>query len=736
MFDRLQWSRPLVGWVLALLFATTSPLILRGADVPVRQEHVGQFLTIEAPLSDNVVFSVRRAIEDLKSQAVKGKKAYLVLEMRKGSSQFHHAYALADLLTSDATVGVTTVAWIPEPLSGVHGFVALSCQEIVMRPEATLGDLGNGQPLTADEQLIIRSIVDRRRNRKVTPEIATALMDPQQALVQVTVERKAGEPEKVVATTAEVERLRSDGVVVKDPRTIKEAGEVKLFTGQEARSLDIIAVQTASDRSAVADLYDLPLEALREKPVAKGEIQAAVIEVRDPLDAVNTAFIKRQIERAETGQVQLIVFVLDGPGGYNYECLDLAQTLAGLKEDHVRTVAFIPRQAAAGETVIALGCDDIYLAPSATIGEIGLAVEKLAPNDRENARRILEQGLENLAEAKGRPPALIRSMLDREMEVFQVTHKHKGTVDFKSEAEIAHSGGDWIKGPLVPETKRGSLLIVDGIRATELQLAQGTINDLGELRGQLGISEESVLRPMKKTWVDSVVFLLNRRDVTVLLFFMMMMSWYFEAVTGTGVFAIGSFLCMALFFWSRVLGGTADTLELMLFLIGIGLLLLEIFVIPGFGVFGIVGILLMLVSVIMASQTFVGAVDPERDLMAATRTLTGLGGAVAAVIVTGLILSRFLPAIPLLRDMVLVPPGADGTSTQAPRLRPDLVDEQASLIGKTGRAVTMLRPAGKVEIDGRLIEVISEGGFIAEGSEVEIVHASKQRIVVRSSSLA
>lgn len=729
MSDRRQWIPLLVFWgaIAVLLSGQPAP----AADV----ERVGQFLTIEAPLGDHIILNVRRTIEDLKSQAVKGKKAYLVLEVRKGTSPFHHAYALADLLSSDAAVGVTTVAWVPEPLTGIHSFVALACQEIVMAPTASIGDLGNGQPLTPDEQMIVRSIAERRRNRKLSPEVVNALLDPQQTLVQVTVEAKPGESEQRVTTLAEVERLRAAGAVIKDPRTVKEAGETKLFTGEEARALDIIATATATDRGAIAAMYDLPLEALREKPVVEGKLQAAVIEVRDPLDAVNTAFIKRQIQRAETGQVQVIVFILDGPGGYNFECLDLAQTLAALGEDNVRTVAYIPEHAAAGETVIALGCDEIYLAPAATLGAIGQAIDKLGPNDRENARRILETGLEELAKAKHRPPALVRAMLDPETEVFQVTHKHKGTTSFMTEAEIAHAGGDWIKGPLVPESKRGSLLTVDGIRATELQLARGTIGGIDELRNQLGIAADAVLRPMKKTWVDSVVFLLNRRDVTVLLFFMMMLSWYFEAVTGTGAFAIGSFLCMALFFWSRVLGGTADSLELMLFVIGIGLLLLEIFVIPGFGVFGVVGILLMLVSVIMASQTFVGAIDPERDILAATKTLTGLGGAIAAVIVTGLVLSRFLPSIPLLRDMVLAPPSADAGSP-VPKLRPELVDEQGALIGKTGRAVTMLRPSGKVEIDGRLVEVTSEGGFIAEGSEVEVIHASKQRIVVRSAALS
>jgi membrane-bound serine protease (ClpP class) len=695
---------------------------------------VGQFVTIDKPISDEVVLGVRRALNDLKMQATQGKKAYLVLEIHKGSSPFHHVYALADLLSSDASIGVTTVAWIPEPLVGVHAFPALACQEVVMAPEATIGDLGNGQPLSPDEQLIVRSIADRRRNRKLSPEIVTALLDPQQAIVRLTRETKPGETETVVTTKTEAERLRAAGAVIKSSETLREAGETKVFSGAEARALDIIAVQTAADRPSVAKLYNLPLEALREKPLEQKEVQAAIIEVRDPLDAVNTAFIKRQIERAESGKVQTIVFVLDGPGGYNYECLDLAQTLASLQAHNVRTVAFVPKRAVSGEAVIALGCDEIYIAPTATFGDIGAAIDKMNDGERDNARRILEQGLESLAEVKNRPPALLRAMLDKDLEVFQATNQQTGEVTYKSEAELARAGDEWKKGALVPETKRGSLMTVDGIRATELQIARRPVGSLDELRTDLGIASDAVLRPMKKTWVDNVVFFLNRRDVTVLVFFAMFMCWYFEAVTGTGLFAIASLLCMALFFWSRVLGGTADRLELMLFIIGTGLLLLEIFVIPGFGVFGICGILLVLLSIVMASQTFVGAIDPSRDIIAASKTLTSLGGAVAAVIVTGLILSRFLPNVPLLRDMVLVPPSADPVSSE-PRLRPEQLDDLSSLTGKTGKAITMLRPAGKVEIDGRLVEVVSEGGFIPEGTAVEVIHASKQRIIVRTSTV-
>ncbi|AMV22298.1 NfeD family protein [Planctomyces sp. SH-PL14] len=698
-------------------------------------DRVGQFLTVDAPLTDDIVLNIRRTIDSLKTQAVQGKKAYLVLEIRKASSPFHHAYALADLISSNATVGVTVVGWVPEKLTGIHAFLALACHEVVMDPEAILGDLGNGQPLSHDERLIVRSIAERRRNRKISPEIVDALLDPQVSLVQLSIETKPGETEKRITTSDGAKRLRETGAIIRDSSVVKEEGEPAVFTGEQARALDIIAVQTARDRGEIATLYDLPLEALREKKIDAGPVQAAVIEVRDSLDAVNAAFIKRQIDRARSGNVQAIVFLLDGPGGYNYECLDLAQTLASLEGQNVRTVAFIPKQATAGEAIIALGCDEIYLAPAATIGEIGLAIERLPFRDRENARRILEQSLESLAEAKNRPTGLLDAMLDPDKEVFEVTHAQKGTRSFMTEDEIARAGGDWVKGALVPESKRGSLLKVDGIRATELRIAQGTVSDLDELRNQLGIAPDAVLRPMKKTWVDSLVFLLNRRDVTVLLFFMMILAWYFEAVTGTGAFAILSFLCMALFFWSRVLGGTADMLELVLFVAGAGFLLLEIFVIPGFGVFGVSGILLMLAAVIMASQTFVGSVDPERDIIAAAKTLTSLGGAVTAVIVAGVILSRFLPRIPVLSDIILAPPNVEALS-EGPRLRPDVLDEAAVLIGKTGKAVTMLRPAGKAEVDGRLLEVVSEGGFIAEGAPIEIIHASKQRVVVRAATLA
>src|SRR5690606_22724155 len=122
----------------------------------------------------------------------------------------------------------------------------------------------------------------------------------------------------------------------------------------------------------------------------------------------------------------------------------------------------------------------------------------------------------------------------------------------------------------------------------------------------------------------------------------------------TGLLGIISALCFALFFWSKVLGGTAGWLEVVLFVLGLVCLAMEIFVMPGFGVFGVSGGLLMIASLVLASQTF-GNLEPNADTSLLARSVGTLSAAVVAVIVIALALSRFLPSIPFLNRMILTP---------------------------------------------------------------------------------
>jgi membrane-bound serine protease (ClpP class) len=136
----------------------------------------------------------------------------------------------------------------------------------------------------------------------------------------------------------------------------------------------------------------------------------------------------------------------------------------------------------------------------------------------------------------------------------------------------------------------------------------------------------------------------------------------------------------------------------------------------------------------MASQTF-NIVDEGQNLAEATRTLGTLGIALVSVGAVAMTISRFLPQIPFLKDMILTPPGAVALADpNRPQLRPDVVLAADPLLGRIGVSRTLLRPSGKAEVDGRLVEVITEGGMIAAGRAVEVVQVQGARIVVREVS--
>jgi membrane-bound serine protease (ClpP class) len=167
-----------------------------------------------------------------------------------------------------------------------------------------------------------------------------------------------------------------------------------------------------------------------------------------------------------------------------------------------------------------------------------------------------------------------------------------------------------------------------------------------------------------------------------------------------------------------------------LFKLGIACIGMEFFLIPGFGVFGVSGGLLLIAALVMASQTF-GNFAPGTDIQQMTQTIGVLSGAIIVTVACAVALSRFLPHMPFLGSMILAPPGAD--LDQGPRLRP--YDElEVALVGRQGRAMSSLRPAGKAEIDGEYLDVFSDGVYIEADTPIEVVRRDGNRIIVREVS--
>ncbi len=693
---------------------------------------IARIVTVSSPIGDETLGAIRRTLLELEQTAVReNRKAYLMLELKPGVSSFHTCYALADFLTSKPWDHVTTVAWVPETVTGVNVLVALACRDIILGPNASLGDMGNGAALPADQQVIVKTIVERRRNPRVSMPLAMAMTNPQTELMQLMVETPGGAKESRLATTEDARELQDAGTVILDRTMISDAGTPTLISAQDARNRGILAVRTAASRQELIQGYQLDAANLRELEKAEAIEKVAYIKLHDVIDEVFASFAQRQIERAVQSGAKLIIFEIDSPGGLLSVCQDLSQQIAHLSERDIRTVAYIPDKAISGGAILSVACDQIYMRPGARIGD-AIPINLMGNMILRAEEKILSVELElmrDLALQKNRPAAILEGFCDKDLEVFQVTNKNTGKKWFLSESELHQEANEWTAGPMVPESRKGIAIMVNGQRAHELLIAEPPVQDLAELKERLGLPADMQLNAIGRNWTDTLIFTLNQQWVTGMLFFLAIVFIYIELATMTGFFAILSAVAFAIFFWSKVMGGTATGLEIALFVVGLGCLAMEFFVIPGFGVFGISGFLLVLGALIMASQTFSG-MGMEYDLSRAGRTFATLGVALFGVLIASMVLSQYLHRLPFLRDLVLTGPGGDHDPSE-PRLRPDLVDPEMALLGSSGEAATILRPAGKARINGQLLDVVTEGGFVEAGAPVIVVQVQKNRIVVR-----
>jgi len=709
---------------------------------------VATYLTITQPIAESAFTRVRNSLVKLQNIAEQeDRDVFLILEIERGTSTFGQVHDLAKELTSVNYSSVRTVAWIPDgdrPLAGYGAVIALACREIVMHPDAEFGDIGRGRSLDPDEKRLIINMVDKYYNPKVSGSLAAGFLDPAETVRRVKVEiqenGKAITDVRIV-TADEHEELRNDNVPILDVESIKDEGDPFLISGERARNLDILIKRTANDRSELPDIYKFDRKYLREDVTGGAVPVARLIKVEGPVGQFMQEYVEREIRRAVAADANLIIFEINSPGGELFASKAIADAIADLDPKKQRTVAWVPEMAISGGAMIALGCDEIIVAPDANIGDIiPLSMQEggWAEHAPEKILSMLREMLNELAEKKGRPPALLESMADKDLVVYRVTHIETLAKSYMSEQELEAEAGIWAKGPVVPETREGVALTINGERAYELGLSEEPVSDFAELKQRLGIPAEVIVPASKQTWVDTMIAVLKHPAATFLLFLVGLICIYLEVYTMTGFFGIGAALCFSIFFWSRFLGGTAGWLEVILFVFGIGLILLEIFVIPGFGVFGVSGGLAIVFSIILASQTFIIPTTSEQ-VGQLGETMGALCGAVVSVVFLAVFAGSFVRRIPGLKHLVLAPPSEE---VAGPILDPALAGEEAlsigeqdpALISKQGVSFSTLRPAGRARIEGQLIDVVSEGDFIEPGTAVEVIEVSGNKVVVRAIS--
>lgn len=460
---------------------------------------------------------------------------------------------------------------------------------------------------------------------------------------------------------------------------------------------------------------------------------AVAFKLEGMISPLSGAIWQRKFQEALDQRPDVIILQIDSPGGYLSTTMELVDMLH--RAQGVETVAFIDHEAISGAALTALAADKIVIAPGARIGDAGLIVEGADSAFRyadAKARSDLVARVRTIAQKAGRPAALAEAMVDKDAVVIEARHRQDDRQAFFTEDEFASlpDAEQWVAGKQVFESKANRFLTLDGRRAVELGLANGNATDLESLADVLEVAQPIQVIPQNR--IDIALVILNSPIITGLILIIGVGALLFElGAPGIGIGGLVATLCFGTFFWSRFLGGTAGWLEVMVFVLGLTFLAMELFVLPGFGVFGVAGLGMVSVALVMASR-HVLLPESARDLQQLGTSV----GTVAAVLVGGGVLLiaflSFAENLPgPLRRLTLQPPSSGGQSMAT--AIPQTVEAGWSVVqvGEEGVAISTLRPAGKVQFGQHMVDVITEGDFIDADQRVRVIQKSGTRIVVR-----
>jgi membrane-bound serine protease (ClpP class) len=627
-------------------------------------------------------------------------------------SGFGDSLDLARQIAGDQLSQVRTVAWVPRTIKGHAVLPVLACEQIIMGKEAEIGAAGLAEKtIDAGMRASYTEIAERRRT--VPTAIALGLLDKDLAIFKVTTQEGIR-----YETAEELEKLRAAGAVSKE-ETIFTAGDHHLLSGNELRFAHGLASHLAEDRRSLAAALQIPLASLQQDLMPEDGWKPIRLDLRGPIHHQSVNWVLRSIgDHSRRGEANLLVLVIDSPGGSIAESQRLAEHIANLDQS-IHTVAYVEREALGDAALIALAADELIVHPDATIGGPGDA-GAVGERDLELMRRSLPALFGSL----GRDWSLPAALVDPDLTVHRYTNPLGGDVRYLTaeEADSLPDANQWQREGRPLDTRRG----LSGAQLEELEVARGVARNFEEFKALYQIEGE--LAQVRPNWaLAGIEWLADPRIAWILLF----IGWFalmFELSTpGVGLPGFIAMVCFLLYFWSQFLHGTAHWLEILLFVGGLICLAVEIFVMPGTGVFGIGGGLMVVASIILASQTFViptNSYQMRQFPISMLMVAAGMAGGVASIYV----IRRFLPDTPYFNRMLLAPPRAE---ERAAISRREAMAAWEHLAGKRGITATPLVPAGKVQFGDELVDCVSNGELVAKGTPVVVEEVAGNRVVVR-----
>lgn len=408
-------------------------------------------------------------------------------------------------------------------------------------------------------------------------------------------------------------------------------------------------------------------------------------KIEGDIDLGLAPYVKRVITEAELNFADAVIFKINTFGGR----VDAAtQIKDAILDSKVTTIAFINKRAISAGALISLSCENIVMVPGASIGATTV-VNQEGTKQAEKAQSYMRSEMRATAEKNGRRTDIAEGMVDETIIV-------EGLVD---------------------STK---LITLTSKEAFNYGIADTILSSLDDVLEAYDLQDADIIE-LDVDWAESVVRFISNPIISGLLIMIGLVGLFTEVKSpGWGLPGTAGVLALALFFGANYILELASIIEIVLFIAGVVLLIVEIFVVPGFGVFGILGV------IFMVSGLFLGLLAdfPLIDWSDISFALIQLALSFIATGILMFILTKFLPKSDMWNRLILVKDiaGGSGYTSSEP--------EFGHLVGLKGEAMTDLRPSGTIKIENKRYDAVTGGEYIIKGSKIVIMTVAGSKVVV------
>jgi len=419
------------------------------------------------------------------------------------------------------------------------------------------------------------------------------------------------------------------------------------------------------------------------------QVKVMTLNIDDNIDPRMNRYTKLAFDYADEIEAEIIIIEMDTYGGAVNDADDIRTRIL----EYSKPVwVFINKDAASAGALISIACDSIYMAEGSSIGAATVVTQDgaAAPDKYQSYMRSI---MRSTAEAKGRNPQIAEAMVDQDIVVDSISTE-------------------------------GEVITFSTSEAIKYGFCEGQENSIEDILKRNGVTDYN-LEKFELSGTEKIIRIFLNPLVSGLLILIIIGGIYFELQTpGVGFPLIAALIAVTLYFTPYYLNGLAENWEIIIFFVGIALIALEIFVIPGFGIAGISGLTLAIGSLILVMLnndlfdfSFVGAGEIVK---AVVTILTGVFASVIILLLGGIKLtdSRLFKRIAL----ETVQDSSKGYSARF---------TEGGLLGKIGVAYTVLRPSGKIMVDGDLYDAYTRGDYINKNDKVEIIADSGTSLKVK-----